>query len=219
MRHHALDERHALAQTLRSAGPEAPTLCGDWTAAQLAAHLVLRERSLVELAGRAPVQRWRRWAEGRIDELVARQPYGQLVADVEHGPSWTDLPTGPVWALPPVREAANLLEYLVHHEDVRRAAPTWSARSLPVDVQMAVWRRLPFAGRLTLRKVSVGLELAWPGHGSFRARGRAGAPAVRISGEPVELALFAFGRAEVADVTYDGDAEQVALVRGAEIGI
>ncbi|HVU91512.1 MAG TPA: TIGR03085 family metal-binding protein [Jatrophihabitans sp.] len=219
MRQHALDERHALAETLRSTGPDAPTLCGEWSAAQLAAHLVLRERSLVELAGRAPVERLRRQAQARIDALVARQPYGQLVAELERGPSWADLPLGFVWALPPVREAANLLEYLVHHEDVRRAAPSWTPRTLPVDVQMAVWKRLPFAGRLTLRKVSVGLELAWPGHGSFRARGRAGAPAVRVSGEPVEVALFAFGRADVAGVEYDGEPEQIALVRGAEIGI
>jgi uncharacterized protein (TIGR03085 family) len=219
MRHHALDERHAFAETLRSTGPGAPTLCGEWSTAQLAAHLVLRERSLVELAGRAPVEAWRKRAEGRIDELVATRPYGQLVADFERGPARTQLPVGFVWALPPVREAANLLEYLVHHEDVRRAAESWSPRPLPVDVQMAVWKRLPTAARLTLRKVSVGLELAWPGHGSFRARGRAGSPAVRISGEPVELALFAFGRAGVARVEYDGDPEQIALVRGAEIRI
>lgn len=220
MRHHALDERHALAETLRRAGADAPTLCGDWTAAQLAAHLVLRERSLVELAGRAPVERWRRRAERRIDDLVAHTPYAQLVADVGRGPSVTDFPVGAAWALPVVRETANLLEYLVHHEDVRRAAPGWTPRALPVDLQMAVWRRLPVAGRLTLRKVSVPLELEWPAHGRIRAgRPRAGTSPVRVTGDPVELALFAFGRVDVAQVEYGGDPDDVALVRGAEIGI
>ena len=50
---------------------------------------------------------------------------------VDAGPSWREV-TGPVpvawlWSLPPVRERANMLEYLVHHEDVRRAAPDWAA--------------------------------------------------------------------------------------------
>jgi uncharacterized protein (TIGR03085 family) len=220
MRHHALDERRALAKTLRRTGPDAPTLCGDWRTAQLAAHLVLRERSLVELAGRAPVERWRRRAEGRIDDLVARARYEDLVSDVERGPSVTDFPVGAVWAVPLVREATNLLEYLVHHEDVRRAAPGWTPRPLPVDVQMAVWKRLPIAGRFTLRKVSVGLELDWPAHGSIHGgRARGAAPAVRVTGEPVELALFAFGRIDVAQVEYAGDPDDVAMVRGAEIGI
>jgi uncharacterized protein (TIGR03085 family) len=224
MRHHALEERHALAETLRFAGPQAPTLCGDWSTAQLAAHLVLRERSLLELAGRLPVERLRRQAEREIDGLVAREPYDRLVSAIDDGPSWTDavwpVPTSFVWSLPIVREAANLLEYLVHHEDVRRAEAGWSPRPVPVEVQMAVWRRLPFAGRLTLRKVSVGLVLSWPSHGVIRTRtARRGAASVTVVGEPVELALFAFGRTAVARVEYDGDPQDVAVVRGAEIGI
>jgi uncharacterized protein (TIGR03085 family) len=224
MQHHALEERHALAQTLRCAGPDAPTLCGDWTTAQLAAHLVLRERSVVELVGRLPVERLRRLAQREIDELSAREPYERLVQAVDRGPSWTDVrwpvPTAAIWSMPVVRESANLLEYLVHHEDVRRAETDWSARPVPVDLQMAVWRRLPVAGRLTLRKVALGLELIWPSHGEIRTGpARRGAPTVRVSGEPVELALFAFGRIDVARVDYEGGPEDVARVRGAKIGI
>lgn len=224
MRHHALEERHALATTLRRAGPDSPTLCGDWTTAQLAAHLVLRERSVVELAGRAPVERLRRLAERQIDDLVARKPYDDLVDAVDRGPSWTDVswpvPTAAVWSLPVVREAANLLEYVVHHEDVRRSGADWEPRTLPVDHQMAVWKRLPFATRLTLRKVSRGIELEWPGHGSIRSRrARHGAATVRVTGEPIELALFAYGRAGVARVEYHGTPEDIAVVRGADIGI
>ena len=37
-------ERAALVTTMRAVGPDAPTLCGDWTTRDLAAHLVLRER-------------------------------------------------------------------------------------------------------------------------------------------------------------------------------
>src|SRR6201987_5489222 len=39
-------ERHALVDTMRAVGPDAPTLCGDWTTRDLAAHLVVREGRL-----------------------------------------------------------------------------------------------------------------------------------------------------------------------------
>jgi uncharacterized protein (TIGR03085 family) len=182
---------------------------------------VLRERSVLELAGRLPSERLRRRAEQQIDELVAREPYDQLVGTVESGPSWRNAawpdPTALVWSVPAVREAANLAEYVVHHEDIRRAGDDWDPRVLPVDRQMALWRRLPVAGRLTLRKVALGLVLAWPSHGEFRAR--RGPRTVTVTGDPVELALFAFGRVEVAQVDYVGDPDDIARVRGAEIGI
>ena len=39
-------ERAALVESLREHGPGAPTLCEEWTARDLAAHLVVRERRL-----------------------------------------------------------------------------------------------------------------------------------------------------------------------------
>lgn len=39
-------ERAALVESLREHGPDAPTLCEGWTARDLAAHLVVRERRL-----------------------------------------------------------------------------------------------------------------------------------------------------------------------------
>src|SRR3954469_15263191 len=44
-------ERSALVETMRSLGPDAPTLCGDWTTRDLAAHLVVRERRPGAAAG------------------------------------------------------------------------------------------------------------------------------------------------------------------------
>jgi len=222
MRHHALDERRALAKTLRSAGPDAPTLCGEWSTAQLAAHLVLRERSLVELGGRLPVKRLHEASEGLIDRTAAAEPYVRLVDLIDRGPSWRDvrwpLPTAAAWSAPVVREAFNLTEYLIHHEDVRRAGGQWSPRALPIDVQMAVWKRLPFTARVAMRKVSVPVELYWPSHGTVRA-GRRGAAAVTITGDPVELVLFASGRLGRAQVEFSGDPDEVARVRGAKIGL
>jgi uncharacterized protein (TIGR03085 family) len=217
----AVAERRALTETLRSAGPKADTLCGDWTSAQLAAHLVLRERSVVEMAGRLPVRRFREHAEIAIDHLAETEPYDELVEQFGRGPRWTEV-RGPVpvawlWAVPAVNEAANLLEFLVHNEDVRRAKADWAPRALPADRQLAVWKRLRFATLLTLRSVPVGLRLSWPGHAAIRAGRRRGGPTVTVTGDPVELALFTFGRLAVARVDYDGSAVDVDRVKGADI--
>ena len=224
MVHFAAEERRALAETLRHTGPDAPTLSGEWTAAQLAAHLVLRERSAIELLGRLPSKRMQQIAQREIDGLVAEQPYPQLVAAVEAGPSWRDvrlpLPTAPVWALPLVREKANLIEYLVHHEDVRRAAPGWTPRQLPAGLVAEVWRRLPISIRLTMRRVPVGVALTWPGHGEVHTpRAKRHGAKVTVTGDPIELMLFAFGRRTVAQVQLDGKPDDVAAVTKAPVGL
>jgi hypothetical protein len=51
MAHYAVENGGALAKTLRCAGLDSPTLCGGRSTTELAAHHVLRERSVVELAG------------------------------------------------------------------------------------------------------------------------------------------------------------------------
>jgi uncharacterized protein (TIGR03085 family) len=224
MVHFALAERHALAETLRRASPDAPTLSGQWTAAQLAAHLVLRERSATELLGRLPSERMQQLAQREIDRLVAGEPYLQIVAAVENGPTWRDaglpIPTALVWSLPAVRERANLLEYLVHHEDVRRATAGWSPRPLPADQLSEVYRRLPMSIRLTMRRVPVGVALEWPGHRSvLTPRGKRHGVKVTVTGDPVELVLFAFGRRSVADVQLDGAPGDIAAVTEAPVGL
>ena len=44
-------ERHALCDTALAVGPDAPTLCGQWTARDLVAHLLVRENSMIGAAG------------------------------------------------------------------------------------------------------------------------------------------------------------------------
>jgi uncharacterized protein (TIGR03085 family) len=215
MRRHALHERMELAETLRETDQDAPTLCGDWTTAQLAAHLVLRERSLTEVLGRIPSDRTQGVAQRAIDSYVARTPYREIVAAVASGP-----PPWSPFALAPVRETVNLLEYLVHHEDVRRAVVGWVPRVMPTQRQESIWSRLRVGAKLTLRSVPVPLRLVWPEHGDI-AVGRAGSggPQVTLTGEPEELALVAFGRQRVAKVEYSGPPDAVESVRNADIAV
>lgn len=216
MAQHALDERHELAATLRSAGPAAPTLCEGWTTSELAAHLLLRERSLTEMAGRLPVQSFRDRAEKGMADLIARTPYPQIVDEFDRGPAWPS--PAVVWSLPPIREAINLLEYLIHHEDVRRAASSWQPRRLPIDRQVAVWSRLRFLAAMTLRTVPVGVELVWPAHGKIvTRRAKHGYPVVTVTGEPAEHAMLAFGRQRAARVDYDGTPAAVEQLRDARL--
>jgi len=224
MAHLAVVERHALAETLRSVPPDSPTLCGDWTAAQLAAHIVLRERSIVEMSGRIPVPALQRRAERALADYARRQPYERLVDAVDAGPSWHDrvgpVPVAWAWSIPAVREQANLLEYLVHHEDVRRARAGWTARELPDYLQRSVWKRLPGLIRLTMRGAPVGVALYSPEHGEVRTgRAKRDGVAVTVSGAPLELALFAFGRQAVAQIDYDGSAPDIAALGKARMGI
>ena len=212
------DERRALCALLDETGPDAPTLCEGWTTLDLAAHLVLREHRPVAgmgvlggpLAGyTAHVQR----------TMGARVPYARLVETVRNGP-----PRFSLFALPGVDERANLAEYFVHHEDVRRAAPGWEPRELAPGLTEELWRRLRLrATRLILRKVPVGVELARDdvdaGHGDgdgddgeprqLRITIRNGTPVVTVVGDPAELTLWAFGRTTAARVRLEGAAQPV----------
>jgi len=213
MARHVLAERTAFARTLRGTDPVAPTLCGDWNAAQLTAHLVLRERSLVELGGRLPVARLQRRAHEAVDAYAARHGYSELIDQFEYGP-----PRWSAFGIPPVREAVNLLEYIVHHEDVRRAESGFRVRVLPPGDQTAAWSRLRFTARITLRQVPQGVRLVSPEHGAIDAP-KPGAPLVTVSGDPVELALVIMGRQRVAQVSYDGPPADVESFSGARIAL
>src|SRR5215467_13402937 len=114
MMKYARDERLALCALLDKTGPRAPTLCAGWTTGDLAAHLVLRERrpdaGLGILGG--PFAGYTRRAQRR---LADRMPYPQLVEAIRNGP-----PLFSVFAIPGADELGNVIEYFVHHEDVRR---------------------------------------------------------------------------------------------------
>jgi len=207
-------ERAALCALLLEVGPDAPTLCGDWTTADLAAHLVVRERHPMALPGILLGGRF----EGATERAMAREldghGYEGGVERVRTGP-----PPGPL-RLRPVGRLANTVEYVVHHEDVRRPAGG-GPRPDDAELQDAVWSLLRRGARLLVapaRLGSTGLRLVRPGHDPIRASGTGEGGAV-LRGDPVEVLLHLYGRRAVADVELTGDPEARARVEAARFGL
>jgi uncharacterized protein (TIGR03085 family) len=121
-----------------------------------------------------------------------------------------------MFALPGMDERANLVEYFVHHEDIRRAQPAWQPRDISAGLADDLWRRLRLA-RLMLRGAPVGVELvradAGERPGRVRITARARTPVVTVTGEPAELTLWTMGRTSAADVRLDGSDADVAALR------
>jgi uncharacterized protein (TIGR03085 family) len=217
---YARDERLALCARLDQAGPREPTLCEGWTTLDLAAHLVLREHrpdaGLGLLGG--PLAAHTRAVQRR---LAQRTPYPRLVQMIRNGP-----PRLSLFGLPGADERANMVEYFVHHEDVRRAQPDWEPRKLDQGLTEALWGRLGMA-RFVLRKAPVGVELArddrpeqaGPDGPRVRITARARTPVVTVTGAPAELTMWVAGRTTAARVRLDGSEAAVAALSGARWGI
>lgn len=204
---------------LDKTGPDAPTLCEGWSTADLAAHLVLREHrpdAAVGILG-GPMARYTAKAQRK---LLDKTPFPKLVDAIRSGP-----PRFSLFGIPGVDAKANFTEYLVHHEDVRRARPNWEPRELDDGLTDAIWGALSQA-RLMLRKVPVGIEFARDdtreradGKRAVRMTVRGRTPVVTVIGAPAELLMWTFGRTGAAQVTLEGAEADVAALRQARWGI
>ncbi|GAA1157060.1 TIGR03085 family metal-binding protein [Ornithinicoccus hortensis] len=211
----ARTHRLALCETALETGPDAPTLCPPWPVSGLVAHLVVREsRPDAAVLGLLPPTADR--ADRVRSGLATDVPFEQLVDRLASGP--------PVWApsrLDPVADLADLLEFVIHHEDIRRAQPGWRAAPVDEATARAVWSQLRRAARLFVRRSPVGVVLVAPGHGRGAVKGPpardTGLGSVVLTGAPVELALYLSGRTAVADVQVDGDDASVRSHR-AQVG-
>ena len=202
-------ERSALAHLFLEVGPDAPTLCTGWDARALAAHLVVRERRWDAGFGTVipPALAWTK----RVQAAYRAKPYEQVVAMFRAGPRWPS----PL-RIPAVDRAFNTAEFLVHHEDVRRARDGWEPRELPPKAQDALWRVLGGSVRFTMRSRPFTIALARPT--GERIVAGSGDPVVTVTGDPVELLVFSFGRQAQARVELDGPPAAVAQVAGATFG-
>ena len=200
----AQQEREFLCDLLLEVGPDSPTLCAGWTTADLAAHLVVRERrpdsgpGLVWSPLKGHTERVRR------SQLV-RTPWPELVAGVR---------SGPPWLLRPFDGPMNTVEFFVHVEDVRRAQPDWRPRPLGPELSDALWARAGPGG--LAKKVAGTIELTSTGR---QSKLRGSGPHLVIDGDPGEHTMFGAGRQRYALVTVTGDPELAAQLRDAALGI
>ncbi len=111
----AQQERKTLCDLFVERGPDAPTLCEGWLTADLAAHLVVRERR----PDSGPGLVWPPLA-GYTDKVRHgvrdRMPWEKLVETVRRGPPLL---------LRPFDGPMNTVEFFIHVEDVRRAQDGW----------------------------------------------------------------------------------------------
>ena len=182
-------ERDALCDLLLEKGPDAPTLCGDWTTRDLAAHLHIRENRPDAAVGIVigPLARW----TAKVQADTAAGDYAELVEAVRTGPPrWSPV------AIEAVDVETNTIEFFVHHEDVRRATEPWEPRSLGDEEVAQLWGRASKAGTYLLRRSPVGV-LATPSDGPAAGTTvtlRKGSHAVDLRGPVGEIVLAMYGR-------------------------
>jgi len=195
-------ERAAFADSLLAAGPDAPTLCEGWRARDLAAHVVVRETRLdadVSLLLPSFGPAVRRTDQVR-DGLRDATPYAELVRRVRAGSIFI--------ALPFVERAFNLSELHVHHEDVRRGAGEADPRRIEPRMATALWRQVRRLAPWSLRgDRALRVALRTPGGREVVVHPRGQGPVASITGEPLELLLWVFGRGEAAFVGIEGNPE------------
>ena len=207
---HAAAQRAELVTALQAVPPGAPTLCSGWTALDLAAHLVARERRPDSTPG-LMIPALAGWTD-RVRGTYARRPYPELIDLIAGGPPWTSL-----FALPGVDAAANLTEFVIHTEDVRRAQPGWEPRELDGELRDALWTSLRRSARLFFRRAPVAIVLARPDGQQLAVGG--GGPHVRVTGEPEELLLLAGGRRDHARLEVDGPDDAVRRFQEMHLGL
>ncbi len=204
-------ERAELCELFADLGPDQPTLCGDWTTRDLAAHLVVRERRPDAAIG-IVVSKLAAYTD-KVQAGVADDDWGDLVDTVRSGP--------PFWSparIAKVDELTNTVEFFVHLEDVRRAQPTWEPRRLDADLIEALYGVLGKMAKQLVKSSPVGIVLEPDDdHGPIIAK--QAEPSVTVRGPVGELMMFVYGRQAHSRVELFGDDASVAAANAAEFGI
>ena len=204
-------ERRRFADELLAVGPDADTLCEGWTARDLAAHVVLRDRRPDAAAG-VLVSALSGYTD-KVQDKIADQDWEKLVDQVRAGP--------PFWSptrLDKVDRLVNTTEFFVHLEDLRRAHPGWAARVLDDDLVDDLDGALRRSAKLFARKAPAGITLE-PDGGRAHVVANDAEPMVTVRGPVGELVLWIFGRQAHALVTYDGPDDAVEALRTASFGL
>jgi uncharacterized protein (TIGR03085 family) len=200
-------ERQALCDTALAVDAASPTLCGEWDVAMLLAHLIVRERKPLSASGimiprLAPVTE-------RAMAKEATRGVPAMVATLRKPPLTP-------YSLPVVERFTQTLEYVVHHEDIRRGQPDWEPRELPEADLDELWALVSRSGAYLGRGLPVPVRLARSDRPGTSAGFKKGDDPVLVTGPVVELVLWVFGRSAVRDVAFDGPPDAVARLKAAE---
>ena len=200
-------ERAALCDTLERLGPDAPALCEGWTTADLAAHLVVRERN--PAAGPGILIETGPLAAYTAKAMAAEQAkgYDVMLARLRNGPPAFMVAT---------MAAVNVNENWIHHEDARRANGE-TARPPDPDVEAILTRVTKRTAKLQTRRLKpLGLALDLPDELVIV---RVGHPTATVSGRIGECVLYLSGRRAAAEVELHGNPDAVDVLRTATLGI
>ena len=200
-------ERAALCETLAEVGPDAPTLCDEWAASDIAAHIVVSERyGGVPMVIAYPLRRvlTTRTRERAMTKLRAVGER-QIRALKPRGWDWLmkRLKAGPprLHGLPSIAPI-RLIEEWIHHEDIRRAN-AMPVRQPSAQLREALWQAGVLLTQLTeFAEGREGLEVRLPDGRTTRLGNETH---VRVEGEPGEVLMFLSGRTSAAHVDVEGD--------------
>ncbi|OBH20214.1 maleylpyruvate isomerase family mycothiol-dependent enzyme [Mycolicibacter sinensis] len=204
-------ERAALAESLLAAGASAHAGCGEWTAFDLACHLVAEERlgGLTTFIARCLVARGVSVTgpPALVDSAIRlerRHGFSALIDRLR-------LPVPRLLLRPRVAPLA-LFEYWTHHDDLvgageaAHAAPPTLIEVVPLLLRHQL-RKLPADIRVT-----VGTD-----DDSIRSSvGPASAPEVVVRGSSANLVRWLAGRRPPTDLTMAGPAAEVQKLRAFE---
>ena len=211
-------ERSALADTLEQIGPYQPTLCTGWRTQDLLAHLVVRERRPDAAAGiLIPFLAGYR---SKIEHHFVEKDFNSLIGMFRSGPSSLS-----PFAIPAVDNLANLVEFVVHHEDVRRGGTDFAPRTNVEPLQEAILNRLVRMSSLFLRKAGMGVILQTPDKKQHWLK--RGPSPIEMLAEPIEALLYLTGRsdhyqadkAKIVNVEFDGAPAALAAFGRIKFGL
>ncbi len=124
----------------------------------------------------------------RMKRAKERYSFTEVVDKVRNGP-----PRISIYAFPKFGHQLNTTEYFVHHEDVRRAQPTYDVRALPAEQEEGLWKSIRLGAKTLIRKAPSGVVLRLPDGRTSVAKRPTELGSVTVTGDPAELVLFCIG--------------------------
>ena len=210
-------ERADLVATLRHVGPDSPTLCTGWSAADIAAHLAISEqafgiplfvfngirRVLPGRLTRRMIDRAQTTGE-RLNRRMKARGWDAVVERLESGPPR-------LYRFGTVAQL-RVVEEWIHHEDIRRGGGL-PPRTMDQAFEALLWRAgMCVAGFPEFQLGREGIELD-AGGGRRHVVGGTAAARIRVSGAPGELLLYLAGRGAAAEVSLAGDDAAIRLIQ------